>query len=686
MKTKHLFLTVLLLIIAIIPTSFAQDNTQIGLPEGAIARLGKGGINTIQFSPDGTRLAVGTDIGVWLYDVASGKSTAMPMQNIGQVNTLAFSSDGKILASGGNGNQNIELWNTEFGRIHLRIKLPNRFDGPLAMKFSKDNKILTSLGEDGFIKQWQVDIGRILSKQHSVYSGVVLALDPDGKTFFSGNEGSGGIHLWDTATGRVIDIFNRKSNFSITKSISNLFRSVSNLFRGNRKEKKIWNGVQALALSPNGKTLVSAHDDNTVRLWDTVDRIELTTLKGHTEMINAVAFSPDNITFASGSADSKILLWNGRKSRKPVTLTGHKDGIIALAFAPGGKTLASGSADGTVRFWNTQKPQESFIFATGHIDSVKIISFSENNEMLATAASNGTVQIWDTNTKQQLAIPPIAHYDMTEAMAFSLDATLFASNGADAEFYSHGADSIGKKWRAHDVIRSWVLPTGDELAFFQQSCKALAFSPDNKILAASDTNETRLWDVKTGIELFKLEAKQFFTNVVAFSHNGTTLATGGGTGIIHLWNVKTGSELATLTATFTDSSGAGAEVLAFSPDDSTLAVGFMNHTFFWDLKTKRKRNIDLTKEIKSSVYTLKFSPDGKTLLTSSWDWPIGSLIHLYDVATGHKIIDLSGHTEPIEMLVFSHDDKTLASGSRDGTVLLWDWVKIISKAKENGGK
>ncbi len=686
MKTKCLLIITVLLTGVILPTGFCQDNSHVGLPEEAIARLGKGGINTIRFSPNGTHLAVGTDIGVWLYDVANGKGIAMPMQNIGQVNTLAFSSDGKILASGGNGNQYIELWNTKFGRIHLRIKLPNRFDGPLAMKFSKDNKILTSLGDSGFIKQWKVDTGRILSKQLSIYSRVVLALDPDGKTFFSGNEGSGGIHLWDTATGRVIDIFNRKSNFSITKSVSNLFRSVSNLFKGNRKEKQIWNGVQALALSPDGKTLVSAHDDNTVRLWDTADRIELATLKGHTEMINAVAFSPDNITFASGSADSKILLWNGRESRKLVTLTGHKDGIIALTFAPDGKTLASGSADGTVRFWNTQKPQESFIFATGHIDSVKIIAFSANNNMLATAASNGTVQIWDTNTKQQSTIPPIAHYDMTEAMAFSLDATLFASNGADAEFYSHGPGNIGYKLRAHDVIRSWILPTGDELAFFQQNCKALAFSPDNKILAASDTNETRLWDVKTGIELFKLEAKQFFTNVAAFSHNGTILATGGGTGIIHLWNVKTGSEFATLTATFTDSSGSEAEVLAFSPDDSTLAVGFMNHTFFWDLKTKRKRNIDLAKEIKSSIYTLKFSPDGKILLTSSWDWPIGSLIHLYDVATGHKIIDLSGHTEPIEILVFSHDGKTLASGSSDGTILLWNWDQIISKAKENRGK
>ena len=676
---KKQFFLGLLLIFAILSTSFGQDNTQVGLPEGAIACLGKGGINIMRFSPDGTHLAVGTDVGVWLYDVEDGKGIAMPRQNIEQVNTLAFSSDGKLFASSGYGSQNIELWNTETGRKHLHIRLPNRFDHPLAIQFSKDNKILTRLGIDT-IKQWDVDTGKILSKRFSIYSKSILALTPDGKSFVSGNkDNSGGIHIWDVATGLCKDIFNRKVNHSLEKSISKLLG-------GGTSEKKVWRGVQALALSPDGKTIVSAHDDNSVRLWDMTTRTELITLKEHTEMINAVAFSPDNTTFASGSADNKILLWNRHKPQRPVTLTGHKAGILSLVFAPDGKTFASGSADGTVRFWDIQKPQEYYIFTDGHSDSVKAIAFSTDGNSLAAAALNGTVQIWNTNTKQQSTVPPIAHYDITVAMAFSSDATLFVSNGADAEFSSHGPDNIGREWLAHDVIRAWILPTGDELTFFQQSCKALAFSPDNRILAASDTNKTRLWDVKTGTELFKLDAKQFFTNAVAFSHDGTTLATGGGPGIIHLWNVKTGSKLATLTATFTDSSESEAEVLAFSPDDSTLAVSFLNHTLFWDMKTRQETYKDLTKEMKSSDI-LTFSPDGKTLLTtSSWGWSEGSLIHLYNIINERKIKDLSAHTEPIESLVFSHDGKTLASGSQDGTVLLWDWEKITSKARENKGK
>ena len=101
MKTIQRFFITLLLTVGTFSNSFAQDNTKTGLPEGAIARLGKGGINLMRFSPDGTRLVVGTDIGVWVYEVPNGKATLLLNGQVAQVNALAFSTDGKIFASGG---------------------------------------------------------------------------------------------------------------------------------------------------------------------------------------------------------------------------------------------------------------------------------------------------------------------------------------------------------------------------------------------------------------------------------------------------------------------------------------------------------------------------------------------------------------------------------------------------------
>ena len=89
-RLLFLLFTVFLLSTLLLLTSSAQDNTKIGLPEGAIARLGKGGINLMRFSPDGTRLIVGTDVGVWVYDVPDGKETLLFTEHIGQVNALAF--------------------------------------------------------------------------------------------------------------------------------------------------------------------------------------------------------------------------------------------------------------------------------------------------------------------------------------------------------------------------------------------------------------------------------------------------------------------------------------------------------------------------------------------------------------------------------------------------------------------
>ena len=119
----------------ILSNSFAQNNTKVGLPEGAIARLGKGGINLMRFSPDGTRLAVGTDVAVWLYDVPDAKEIALFTGRTGQVNALAFSSDGKILASSGFANPVIQLWDLDTNSKLTTLKLAERYGSYTALAF-----------------------------------------------------------------------------------------------------------------------------------------------------------------------------------------------------------------------------------------------------------------------------------------------------------------------------------------------------------------------------------------------------------------------------------------------------------------------------------------------------------------------------------------------------------------------
>ena len=93
-------LTLMFMPLTFVPISFAQDYTQWNLPEGAIARLGKGGINEIAYSPDGNRLAVASRIGVWLYDTHTGAEVALFTGHTDEVISVAFSPDSSMLASG----------------------------------------------------------------------------------------------------------------------------------------------------------------------------------------------------------------------------------------------------------------------------------------------------------------------------------------------------------------------------------------------------------------------------------------------------------------------------------------------------------------------------------------------------------------------------------------------------------
>ena len=144
------------------------DYLQSELPEAAKARFGKGGINAIQFSPDGTQLGVGTDIGVWLYDMETGEERFL---FAGMCQSLAFSPDGRFLANGGGKfpGQELQLW-----EIAAERKVP-LIGGPFAgsvLQFSEDSKTLVSLGNQGDTMGWlDVETGQGYVKKIELRSG-----------------------------------------------------------------------------------------------------------------------------------------------------------------------------------------------------------------------------------------------------------------------------------------------------------------------------------------------------------------------------------------------------------------------------------------------------------------------------------------------------------------------------------
>ena len=496
-----------------------------------------------------------------------------------------------------------------------------------------------------------------------------------------------------------------------------------------------------MAFSPDGKTLATGSADGTVRLWDVATGHQIGhPLTGHTGLVVSVAFSPDGKTLASAAAMARCGcgMWPPA-ARSAAPFTGHAGLVISVAFSPDGKTLASGSDDGTVRLWDVATGRQIGNPLTGHTGNGPLggvqpgrqdpgqrqpamarygcgmwppatrsatpspatpaasgsVAFSPDGKTLATGSDDGTVRLWDVATGHQIGDPLTGHTGAVQSVAFSPDGKTLASGGDDGTVRlwdvatgRHrqpltGHTGASGRWRSARTARPWPAAAtttrcgcgtwppasqiGKSLTGHTGMVDSVAFSPDGKTLATgSDDGTVRLWDVATGHQI------------------GNPLT--GHTGVGLFGGVQPGRQDPGHRQRRWHGPAVGCGhrppdrqpphrphrrifSVAFSPDGKTLASGSRDGTVrLWDVATGHQIGNPLTGHT-GSVWSVAFSPDGKTLASGGDD----GTVRLWDVATGHQIGDpLTGHTGSVWSVAFSPDGKTLATGSDDGTVRLWD--------------
>ena len=578
---------------------FAQDYTKWHLPPGAKARLGKGWINDIKFSPYGDRLAVATTIGVWIYDVRTGKEvdlitdvytddTKLFPESMGGTNAISYSPGGVILAAA-HWDRKIRLWDVSSDHLYSTTGREPlfTFEGHTGavydVAFSSDGSLLASGSADNTIRVWDVHAEKLISilpYKDSVYT---VAFSPDNR-LLAGGSGDGTIQVWDAGTGDQIYEF-----------------------------KEHTDSVWAVDFSPDRTNLASASLDGSVRLWSLVAAGgKLHAPTQHNTPVYAVKFSPDGSSFATGSADKLIQLWDTSTAERNLTLTGHKDLVSDVDFSPDGNTLASGSPDGTILLWD-KIGDRARIKIPGHTGGVKALVYTEDNRIRACGTGlDGKLRLWDAGTSSELSIFR-EHTGLTQAVTFSKNGKMLASGGNEEDtIFLSDVTKVLMNSNSLDAESLISVLSGNT-----HGITALALSPADTTLASGGKDgRIHLLNIKVQRELKILRGSQSTITALTFVHDGTILFSGEKNGSVRQWNALSGEEDSVAEP---DSNPITA--LAFSPDAHFLAIGNEIGTIWlYDVIEKRKRII--TTRHTRKITALVFSNDDTTLVSGSEDGTI----------------------------------------------------------------
>ena len=725
MKSKlfSMFLTLLIFSTPFLPNTFAQDYTQLHLPEGAKARLGKGVLNDMQISPDSTKLAIASSIGVWLYDINTGDETALISGHTDVVRHVAFSPDGKILASSAD-DKTVRVWNAQTGKNLQTLSIPK---GTLSsLKFLPNGKTLVGVNWQGIVLFWDITTGKRLNTfnpkvskvrvKGNVWTRALAAyVDRMGVVTFAIGNKDGTITIKNGQTRKEIKTLTPRTNDSqffkldeettvhivVPRRVDDSSFPVIYMddgtpfpiqYRlGNRNqsyntfEKQPIKWLTEVAFAPDRKTLVSrsryriprkngmSSTYGPIEIWDVDTAEQLAALPAG--RVQDVRFSGDGRTLAFTGYDG-CNIWDATTRSE---IAKFPD-VTALRFSGDGKTLVLINKD-SYTLWDIATRRE---IATLNpiLEAFKPFPerfvLSQDGAVFATANENGIVNVWHTRTNKPLLTLTTGWTKPLTALAFSHDGKTLASGDVTGNI---------QFWDTNKHSKRMTIKTKHEYTRF---IRAVAFAKDNKTLISESRGNIEVWDITAGIQenaytipsalsgsfinSFK-DGTEFSGDIVGnFTPNSEKLIiqTKNGTEIWDMLNAKNLRTFAKISNFWVSSAS----------DGKMLAEGRVSTTCLWNINTGEevatfkipKGFIDGLLERfhfrDFNIYSLAFTPNGKTLAVGTGN----KQIHLWDVVTHQLKETISEHKHAVCQLVFSADGTILASGDTGGKIHIWEFA------------
>lgn len=437
--------------------------------------------------------------------------------------------------------------------------------------------------------------------------------------------------------------------------------------------------VVALAVSPDGRRLVTGGCQGTINVWDSTTGAAMDEWKGHAGQVNALAISPDGRWIASGGRDKTLRLWDARTGSHRILQEG-REYVNCVGFSPDAARLAAGGQGRILTFWNVADGR-LVLTTPEHDKEISCLAYSPDGGqvvcggLLNPPGGPCKIRIWDAATGQsvrELAGPPGA----VLSVAFAPDGSRIAAGGGVAP---GGRDAQG-------TLKIFDARAGTELLSLRGHdgfVDAVAYSPDGKLLASAgaprapafglESDHTlKVWDAATGAELCTYSAHDRGGRAVAWSPDSSRIFSVGMDGRLKAWPSTPPREARVLH-------GHAGPVLriAYSPDGQRIASGGASGEStrpadeasgdairVWNLKGDAQPMV--LAEHKGTVHALAWSPDGRYIASGGED----QAVRVWDSGSGARQLLLANQEGIIQGVAFS-PDSTLLAGVSGRTATVW---------------
>jgi WD40 repeat protein len=497
----------------------------------------------VVFSPDSQRLLTEGDQQLCIFDALSGQ----PLQklDLGQgIGSLEFSPDGKRLALTNWLGQEVKIFHWMDNRFTEARTLRGHRSPTSAATFSPDGQFLVSSDFTSF-KIWNAQTFAEIATVEA--PAQQLAFAPDGRSLLTAStiadpRPAYKFTWWDVRTHKELKSFRVTAATEPVRTFHFLSRDGKTLFVAPQHEATYIKAIDAnsgkeqfprqghiaplhvVAIGPDGCIAASAGRDWAVKLWDLRTGRVLHSLNAHTGAVCGLAFSSDGKLLASGSRDGTIAIWEVASGNEIRALHGHSRSTSRIQFGPDGRTIAAGVEGGLVKLWDVSTGNVTRVLS-GHTGAVHCVAFSADGKRLASGGEDHVVLLHD-----------LAHGGAKKLVITSkVNDLAFVPSGNALAAVCDGPES---------TVRLWNLESLQETTFRGHSgpIHGLAFSSSEPLLATcGDDGTVRLWNLADQVHRPRTIGPGPFggpVRSVAFTPDGRYLATANANGMVYLLRME----------------------------------------------------------------------------------------------------------------------------------------------------